>query len=156
MQSGCGDTAPHRGRWALGGDAAPRRRHRMSDGAIDIRCRTGRPRAHRMRSWLRAMLGRVLGYWRRRAAEDELYRLDERMMRDIGISRADFPAILSGEYVRDESRRQRGGRSGCSPERPAPRSGPPDAAPVASPAATPSEPPSGRSPRPAMRAPRRS
>jgi uncharacterized protein YjiS (DUF1127 family) len=120
----------------------------MSDGAIDIRCRapgTGRPRAHRMRSWLRAVLGRVLGYWRRRAAEHELYRLDERMMRDIGFSRADFPAILSGEYVRDESRRQRGGRSG-----------PPDAAPVPSPAVTPSGPPSGRSPRPAMRAPRRS
>jgi uncharacterized protein YjiS (DUF1127 family) len=63
-----------------------------------------------MRLWLRRLVGRVAGFWRRRALEAELHTLDERSLHDIGIARGDIPAIVSGDYAHDESRRQRGTR----------------------------------------------
>lgn len=85
----------------------------MSNGAIDIAYYERRARALRarcMRLWLRKCLARIARFWRRRAAQAELYRLDERAMRDIGITGGDIPAIVSGIYFRDNSRRQRGAR----------------------------------------------
>lgn len=37
-------------------------------------------------------------------------------MRDIGISRSDIPAIASGAYFRDDTRRQRGGQTDSFPD----------------------------------------
>lgn len=57
-------------------------------------------------------VGRVLRrlnpwQWLRRWAEretaaNELYRLDDRTLVDLGITRGDFPAILSGDYRRGQ------------------------------------------------------
>jgi uncharacterized protein YjiS (DUF1127 family) len=40
---------------------------------------------------------------RHRAATEirQLYRFDDRELRDVGLSRGDFPAIMSGTYNRD-------------------------------------------------------
>jgi uncharacterized protein YjiS (DUF1127 family) len=65
-------------------------------------------RARELRSWLRGLTALVAGYWRRRAVEAELYSLDNRGLRDIGIGRGDIPAIADGAYFQDDSRRQRG------------------------------------------------
>ena len=45
--------------------------------------------------WLRTWLAREL-------ATTELYDLDDRSLADLGITRGDFPAILSGTYRRGE------------------------------------------------------
>lgn len=93
-------------------DLASRSVRRRSDGAIDIAYYEGRMRRLRarwMRMWLRRFVGRIGESWRRRLAAAELYTLDEHALRDMGITRGDIPAIASGAYVRDESRRPRGG-----------------------------------------------
>jgi uncharacterized protein YjiS (DUF1127 family) len=41
-----------------------------------------------------------LARWRRREAlANELYSLDERMLKDIGLSRSEIPFIVSGKRV---------------------------------------------------------
>ena len=41
-----------------------------------------------------------LAHWRRRTAlANELYSLDERMLKDIGLSRSEIPFIVSGKRV---------------------------------------------------------
>jgi len=93
-------------------DIASRSVRRRSDGSIDIAYyerRMRRLRARWMRMWLRGIVRRIGESWRRRLAAAELYSLDERALRDMGITRGDIPAVVSGGYVRDESRRQRGG-----------------------------------------------
>lgn len=91
-------------------DRAPPSIRRIFNGAIDIDYYVRRARelrARLMRLWLRRFIGRVTRFWRRRAVGAELYALDERAMHDIGIARGDIPAIASGAYFQDESRRQR-------------------------------------------------
>jgi uncharacterized protein YjiS (DUF1127 family) len=38
------------------------------------------------------------GWWARTQVRDELMGLDDRMLSDIGISRADIPAVAAGRY----------------------------------------------------------
>jgi uncharacterized protein YjiS (DUF1127 family) len=38
------------------------------------------------------------GWWARTQVHDELMALDDRMLADIGISRADIPAVAAGRY----------------------------------------------------------
>lgn len=67
-----------------------------------------------MRVWLRNLVRRIVRFWQRHTAEAELNALDDRALHDIGICRSDIPAIASGLYFRDKSRRLRGrtGRAG--------------------------------------------
>lgn len=38
------------------------------------------------------------GWWARTQVQDELMGMDDRMLADIGISRADIPAVAAGRY----------------------------------------------------------
>lgn len=83
---------------------------RIGNGAIDMGYY--KRRAHALRSrfmcvWLRNLVCRMVRCWRPRTTEVELNALEEHALHDIGISRSDIPAIASGIYFRDESRRQR-------------------------------------------------
>lgn len=84
---------------------------RTCNGAIDIEYHEWRARTLRarwMRVWLCRFIAHVTRLWRRRAKKAELYTLDERTLRDIGIVYGDIPMIASGAYFYDESRKQRG------------------------------------------------
>ncbi|MBI5335963.1 MAG: DUF1127 domain-containing protein [Burkholderiales bacterium] len=63
-----------------------------------------------MRAWLRRVVVRVLRHLRQRRDTAALQAMDERGLHDIGVARSDLPAIASGAYLRDGSRRQRGAR----------------------------------------------
>ena len=56
-------------------------------------------------AWLQARLGRLDAAWadrRKRAREvRDLYRLSDRELWDVGLSRSDLPAIARGMYRRD-------------------------------------------------------
>lgn len=83
---------------------------RSGTGAIDIEYYERRAhdlRIQFMRYWLRNLIRRVTRFWQRPTTEAELNALDDRALHDIGISRSDIPAIASGIYFGDESRRQR-------------------------------------------------
>lgn len=83
---------------------------RFGNGVIDFAYyeqRARKLRARWMRSWLHGVVDRVAAFWRRRATAAKLYALDERTLRDIGITRGDIPAIASGAFFQDETRRQR-------------------------------------------------
>jgi len=47
------------------------------------------------------IVSRVRAWRERERAFEELMSLDDRSLADIGIRRADIPAVLSGERVRD-------------------------------------------------------
>jgi uncharacterized protein YjiS (DUF1127 family)/ketosteroid isomerase-like protein len=84
---------------------------RVGNGAIDIEYYEQRARLLRSRfiqRWMRILIRRLARLWRRVSTETELNALDDRALHDIGISRSDIPAIVSGKYFRDDSRRQRG------------------------------------------------
>jgi uncharacterized protein YjiS (DUF1127 family) len=55
---------------------------------------TGRPRARQ--PLLFALLARILRAFEHRRAIDELSRLDDHMLSDIGISRADIERVVVG------------------------------------------------------------
>jgi uncharacterized protein YjiS (DUF1127 family) len=40
----------------------------------------------------------LAGWWSRTQVQDELMGMDDRMLADIGISRADIPAVAAGRY----------------------------------------------------------
>jgi uncharacterized protein YjiS (DUF1127 family) len=80
---------------------------RDSGGAIDIAFYTKRAEALRarwLRRWLRTLIARGAGWWARQVARKELSALDERSLKDIGITRTDIPAIISGAFLKDPSR----------------------------------------------------
>jgi uncharacterized protein YjiS (DUF1127 family) len=79
---------------------------RRSDGSIDIEYYESRARRLRS-SYITNLFVRLVRCWRRSSVHLELQVLDERTMRDIGISHSDIPAIVSGAYFRDDTRRQR-------------------------------------------------
>ncbi|MBD3816848.1 MAG: nuclear transport factor 2 family protein [Halothiobacillus sp.] len=84
---------------------------RTGNGTIDSGYYERRARALRsrfMRVWLRNLLCQLARLWQRRTKEAELNALDDRALHDIGISRSDIPAIASGLYFLDKSRRLRG------------------------------------------------
>ena len=41
-------------------------------------------------------------WWRREAAVQELYGLDDRTLADLGITHGDFPRILNGTFRRGD------------------------------------------------------
>lgn len=76
-------------------------------GAIDIAYYTKRAEALRarwLRRWLRTLITRGAGWWARQVARKELGALDDRSLKDIGITRTDIPAIISGAFFEDPSR----------------------------------------------------
>ena len=56
-------------------------------------------------SEIRAQLGRLMSRFaaHHRAASEisRLYRFNDRELRDLGLSRSDFPGLVSGTYRRD-------------------------------------------------------
>lgn len=87
---------------------------RSDSGVIDIPYYERRIRRLRTR-WLhmviRRMIGRMVACVRRSALSNELRSLDDRALRDMGISRDDIPAIVSGAFARDDTRRRGAGIS---------------------------------------------
>jgi uncharacterized protein YjiS (DUF1127 family) len=56
--------------------------------------------AAKVNTALHAVFVAPLARWRRREAlANELYSLDERMLKDIGLSRSEIPFIVSGQTV---------------------------------------------------------
>ena len=56
--------------------------------------------ATKVKKALNAIFVKPLAGWRRREAlANELYSLDERMLKDIGLSRSEIPFIVSGRRV---------------------------------------------------------
>jgi uncharacterized protein YjiS (DUF1127 family) len=49
--------------------------------------------------FFRAVTRPLSGWWSRTLVQDELMSLDDRMLADIGISRADIPAVAAGSFV---------------------------------------------------------
>lgn len=97
-------------RWRTGVTTPPAIR-RVDNGAIDFGYYAPRAQALRsrfMRVWLRDLLRRLTRLWQRRSKAADLHALDDRALHDIGICRGDIPAIASGLFIQDESRRQRG------------------------------------------------
>ncbi|MFZ5483689.1 MAG: nuclear transport factor 2 family protein [Pseudomonadota bacterium] len=95
--------------------------HRIGLDAIDFAYYTRQAHkrhARYVRLWLRAWIGCVVSFLRQRSVERALRALDERSLRDIGIAQADIPAIASGAYMQDISRRQRGVRDCPAKESP--------------------------------------
>lgn len=85
--------------------------YRIENGAIDFahyERRAQKLHARYVRLWLRGFIGCVVRFLRQHRVERTLCALDERSLRDIGIAQADIPAIASGAYLQDTSRRQRG------------------------------------------------
>lgn len=83
---------------------------RNEHGSIDVPFYESRARILRARfmmMWLRRLATWVVQGWRRRRLASELYALDERTLRDLGIARSDIPAIASGSYCRDATRQRR-------------------------------------------------
>jgi uncharacterized protein YjiS (DUF1127 family) len=50
-------------------------------------------------AFARAVASPLVGWWERATLQDELTQLDDRMLADIGISRADIPAVAAGRYL---------------------------------------------------------
>lgn len=90
---------------------------RTAGGALDaayyerearkLRARTIRLVLRRTRRWAVMWLRAIGTRMKARAARRELLEWDARALRDIGLSHGDLPAVASGEFVRDSSRRQR-------------------------------------------------
>jgi uncharacterized protein YjiS (DUF1127 family) len=59
-------------------------------------------------NWIVSTLGWIVRpfakAWARARVQDELMGMDDRLLADIGISRADIPSIASGSYVQTEMR----------------------------------------------------
>jgi uncharacterized protein YjiS (DUF1127 family) len=57
-------------------------------------------------NWIVSTLGWIVrplaDAWARAQVQDELMSMDDRLLADIGISRADIPSIASGRYARTE------------------------------------------------------
>ena len=98
---------------------------RTETGALNIGCyeRQARQlRAQTIHRWLDAglrLLARAVRYGaacaRRAAARRELGALDQHALKDLGLGPGDLPAIVSGDFLADPTRRQRRNtRSGWS------------------------------------------
>lgn len=99
--------------WSIDSGNAMHSIHRIGTGAIDFayyKRRAQRLHARCVRMWLREFFGCVVRFLQQRRVERALCAVDERSLRDIGIAQADIPAIASGAYLQDTSRRQRGVR----------------------------------------------
>lgn len=80
----------------------------------EIMDRVRRERAAVFAAGIRKAVGAVVGFLRaiatafaearrQRAVYEELSRLSDRELRDIGLNRADIPAVVAGTYRRDEA-----------------------------------------------------
>ena len=76
----------------------------------DIRCQEGRsggfwagipPSIHQMLAQANPVHA-LETWWRHAASINELYGLDDRTLADLGITRGDFPAIVSETFRRGE------------------------------------------------------
>jgi len=61
------------------------------------------PPASKPRSALARLFLRAVRSWQRNRAINELSRLDNRQLEDIGISRSDIPRIVEGLFSADEA-----------------------------------------------------
>ena len=54
-------------------------------------------------NWIASMFGwiarPIVNAWNRAQVQDELMNMDDRLLADIGISRADIPAVSSGRFA---------------------------------------------------------
>ena len=54
-------------------------------------------------NWIASTLGWIVrplaNAWSRAQVQDELMSMDDRLLADIGISRADIPAVVAGRYA---------------------------------------------------------
>ena len=90
---------------------------RTAGGALDIACyerQARRLRAQFIREILNRLLLSVDTAWRRvklyamrRARQRELSALDDNALKDLALDRSDLPAITSGAFFVDATRRQR-------------------------------------------------
>ena len=90
---------------------------RTASGALDIACyerQARRLRAQFMHASLSRLLllpgtawRRVQQYAMRRARQRELSALDDHALKDLALDRSDLPAITSGAFFDDATRRQR-------------------------------------------------
>jgi uncharacterized protein YjiS (DUF1127 family) len=61
------------------------------------------PSARKPRSALARLFLRAIHSWQRNRAINELSRLDNRQLEDIGISRSDIPRIVEGHFSAGEA-----------------------------------------------------
>jgi uncharacterized protein YjiS (DUF1127 family) len=73
----------------------------ITSASATVNTAAGKPRTTVAQLFLRAVLR-----WQRNRASNELWRLDDRQLEDIGISRNDIPRVVEGligpEYARAE------------------------------------------------------
>lgn len=87
---------------------------RTAGGGIDMHHyerRARRLRARAMTRWAKRVLRALVQGWmqlrERIRVQRELSSLDERALRDIGLSPGDIPAVASGRFTHDPTRRRR-------------------------------------------------
>lgn len=62
--------------------------------------------AHGVVAAPRWVVGALVGWTARRRAREELLSLDDRLLRDVGLTRSDIAAALAGERIPDRSERR--------------------------------------------------
>lgn len=78
--------------------------------SVEIESEARRLRAQAVARWVHAALAKLvaplLAWHRRRRVTNELMALDERTLADIGITRADIPAIAAGAWLPEHMSRR--------------------------------------------------